>query len=218
MNVKSNIEKLSKQKLFSELQDLDIEYISQFCKEKKFTTGDILIECENEADLIYFITKGIVFVYNVDDNGHVIPIALICAGDTCGEMGVVTSSLRCAYVEALCDVDTLCISRDNFKKIEDKFPQVDMQMIEVLSSRLRDENIIFEKILAKKAYERVFDLLLLLKDRFPGGIITLTHEKLANIAGITRPRLSEILMDLQRKKIIENKYRQIKLLKSASIQ
>src|SRR3989344_5167378 len=169
---------LREQDILRNLPENILVKVSEVAKLKTFFQGDVLM-CEgDDSKDIQFITKGIVAVYSLLEDGTIVPITLLHKGQSVGELGVVTDKTRSATVEALSDVETLVISRDDFKAI------------------LKSDPALMQE----------------LSHFFENKTINVSHERLAQLVGVTRPRLTEALHTLVDEKKIKLSFNNITVI------
>ncbi|OGK22682.1 hypothetical protein A3H80_00845 [Candidatus Roizmanbacteria bacterium RIFCSPLOWO2_02_FULL_37_19] len=203
---------LREQDILRNLPENILVKVSEVAKLKTFFQGDVLM-CEgDDSKDIQFITKGIVAVYSLLEDGTIVPITLLHKGQSVGELGVVTDKTRSATVEALSDVETLVISRDDFKAILKSDPALMQELLKDLSGRIQKENNLLLIQKTKHLPEKVWILLQELSHFFENKTINVSHERLAQLVGVTRPRLTEALHTLVDEKKIKLSFNNITVI------
>lgn len=189
---------LKKQDVLKDLPHDLIKKLSDHAQHGTFKQGDILMHAGDESDKLYFIIRGVVFIHAHTRDGVIIPVNLLYPGQTVGEMGVLRQKERSASVEALSDVDVLYIRADDFTKLIRETPELSTNFIKDLSQRIERNDYSMKIMKTRNIVERTRLLLQELSEGFPGNTIPLSHEKIAEVVGVTRPRLTEALHELQK--------------------
>lgn len=138
--------------LCSELTDsLPREMIETLLAEMTFQRipgGDIFIRQGEEAEEFYLILKGSCSV-RLEKGGIAFQIARLGPGDLVGEMAVFTGEKRGASVEADTDMDVLRMSREQFERLSQQYPEFRRYLSEIVTHRLSTSKITAEKKIGK---------------------------------------------------------------------
>ena len=109
---------------------------TKLLSERRCVPGEFIV-CEGEpGDALYLIWSGQVAVYLGDIESPTV-LGYRKAGAIIGEMALLENQPRSASVVALTDLRLLKISRENFYELLKTDPAVGMNVMEVLSARLR---------------------------------------------------------------------------------
>lgn len=203
MDQKSKFIILKSLPLFKSLNDQEINLIVQIVIEKVFPAKSILIHQDDKTVNAYIIVSGCVKVYRLSKNGEFINLAIIGSKKIIGEMSLLDGHSRSATVEAIQKTKVLIINYFDFKKFLYEHPNVALTLLSILSQKIRDINQKFEDKTSKNLLQRTWKVLQILSQFYPNQKITLSHEQLAEIVDATRPRVSEILHQLQKNKKIK---------------
>jgi signal transduction histidine kinase len=145
--------------LFRQLVSMDRGLLEKLMAERSYGPGEIVFREGDQGDAMYLIRSGRVAVVKGD---FAAPLVLACwgAGEVVGEMALLEEKPRSASIVALEDSRLLRISRQRFQKLLSKEPAIGMQMMETLSSRLRelDEAIIVESATGQQYAEQLSEL------------------------------------------------------------
>lgn len=129
----SKVELLSKQPVFSPLQDDEKEILASILLEKHFSPGDIIVKEGDPVDSVYLIMSGqaevIQSMDNIPDKVHV--VAVLGPNDAIGlnETGFYSlSGIRTATVKAKTELVTLRMSVAAFHGFALAYPHVNEVM------------------------------------------------------------------------------------------
>ena len=118
--------------MFAGLDDVGLWHVSQLATEFNVPPGHVLVQPGQEGAGLFVIVDGTV---NVElPGGTTIPCA---AGEFIGELSILVDGLEhTGRVRAATAVTGLAISRDDFKRMLDTYPQIAVTMCGVLARRL----------------------------------------------------------------------------------
>lgn len=212
MDLAQKINILKSQELFNDLTSKELETIAQSFNQKDVLAKTTFIAQDEDSDFGYLVFKGAVRVYRMSENGEEINVAILGPGEFIGEISLLDDKQRSANVEAISDTRLLVLSRGDFSKILKNYPEMAMKLIQLLAKRVRLADKYLEEVISKDLKGRVFDSLEILSNYFPDSKITLSHEEIASIVGATRPRVTEVLEELEKEGKISLSYRNISLI------
>ncbi len=131
--------------LFSQLDQNQLDAISNFTFQKTFGPGELIVEEGHTGNGMYVIVSGNVEVVKALGTDHSRVVALRGSGEVFGEMALLGEWPRTASVRALDQVECLGIDRWVFLAQLERQPQVSIRMLQILAQRLRDSDARFEE-------------------------------------------------------------------------
>lgn len=131
-------------KLIKDLDDLISGKI--FYKARLFKDGEHLVHEGEAGEEAYIILDGQVEVYK-ESGGQKVVLSELTAGDTVGEMALITKEGRSANVVALTDTEVLVLNKEHFSRNLKNLPPWMEKIVVALANRLEETN---KKLLAKK--------------------------------------------------------------------
>ena len=216
---------LRKVKLFSKLEPEELSQIEKTARERVYPRGATVFVSGQEADGLYVIYTGRVKVVMLYPDGREKTLAIFREGETLGEVTLYGSELRSATVETLETTTFLVISRESFQSLLMNMPRLCVEVIELLSKRLRRANRHIEELTFLNARSRVICALIYLAEehgRKKGQEVqiafSLTHAELAKLVGVSRETVTKVLIELQDKKMIDVRRGKIKINSFAGLQ
>ena len=179
---------------------------------KMFSANDVIYHQQQYSDYVYIIKKGRVrlSIYSKDGNEKCLTIAE--KGSMFGELPVLDGLPNFASATTIVDCEIYLIPKDVFKsifindeEILDKVLQSLVRKIRILSSHVEDLSF-------KNAYSRVSSYLIKLihthstkTDDVYRLNIKFTHQEMADLTGLSRVTVSNIMSDLISDGIISKK-------------
>ena len=98
--------------------------------------GTTLFEAGEEPDALYFVANGSLGAFVVTPTGHRRSIGRISAGESVGEMALISGKRRSATVIALRDTELGRLSRENFEQLMLSHPASLLKLSQLMVQRL----------------------------------------------------------------------------------
>jgi CRP/FNR family cyclic AMP-dependent transcriptional regulator len=128
---------LASASLFSELSRRDLKRLAAATITRAYKKGEVIVKQDENAVAFYLITKGRVNVVRGAKDESQTALAALGPGEFFGEMAILDSYPRSASVVAVEDTECLVLSRWDFLAEVRSNPNIAVQMLPVLSRRLR---------------------------------------------------------------------------------
>ncbi|MEW6214503.1 MAG: Crp/Fnr family transcriptional regulator [Nitrospirota bacterium] len=216
MNKKYVIESFKNIQLFSSLTDEELHQISGEMVIKRFKKNETILYEEDTNEFMYIVLSGKVKAVQVSEDGKEIILAMHQAGDFFGEITLIDGKTVPATVIATEDSTAAIIYKKNFYSLLFIYKKVLENLLQILCSRLRESWDRIQLLNFKNASQRIKMLFMMLSDNYGQktneGIvlnIKLTHQNIADMAGITRETVTRIIDKWQRNgeiTILKNKF------------
>lgn len=110
-------EKLKHYEFFSGLSDGALEELAQRIQKKQMPAGTVIIKEGDPGDAFYILCKGDVEITRKTEFGQTAKVASASAGDSFGEMALLTNMPRNCTVTAKTDVTMSVLTKDDFDQI-----------------------------------------------------------------------------------------------------
>lgn len=205
--------------LFSNLDEAEIDQLSQICSERNFEKGQTIFYEEDMGTSFYIIISGQVKIVMLSSDGREHILGLLKEKDFFGEMALLDGEPRSATAIALVDVKTITITREDFHRILKNNPAMSIKIMAVLCKRLRQADRHVESLAFLSAPGRVARILIQLSEDHgtkEGDKVIISHQmtrqEFANIAGTSRETLTRVLMEFQDDGLIDISKSQIIIL------
>ncbi len=121
---------------FKNIDQKNLDKVVQFFKLNKFDKGGIVIRKGEPGDSFYIIVSGSVNVIN--EAG--ITISKLERGDVFGEMSLICNENVSATIQIAEPTSIISIGRENFLKILDRYPAIQLYFSRLMASRLNKSN------------------------------------------------------------------------------
>lgn len=136
MTLQRDVEILKNISLFKKIDPAKLKLLAFTSEHLTFADGDVLCRQGDPGDSAYILLEGNAAVEVDIGNDNVIKVAELHQNDIVGEIAILCDVPRTATVRAMGDAVTLRISKDGFFNLVTQFPQVGVEIMHELASRL----------------------------------------------------------------------------------
>ncbi len=212
--MKQYIPLLSQSVLFGGLPDEHMDAMLSICVEKKMESGEMIFFEGDPANGFYMVVDGLVKVYKLSPGGKEQILHMFGPGEPFGEVPVFSGSAFPANAEAAKKSTLLFFPRRDFVNLIVETPHLALNMLAVLSKRLRHFTIQVENLSLKEVPARLAGYFLLLAEEQKNTtVVTLNISKgqLAGFLGTIPETLSRMLKKMSEHGLIDVEGRNIRL-------
>ncbi len=128
---KPSVDLLRNVRLFSELEDKDLETLAEEFNERRFSAGE-KVALEGEGGLMFFVVES--GELSVEVHGE--PVSTMGPGSAFGEIALIDRRPRTATVTAATDVKAYGLPVFVFRPFVESRPGVAWKMLEAMADRL----------------------------------------------------------------------------------
>ena len=198
------------------LSEEELQEFSRLVPDTHIEEGQIFYTPEDQSEALFMLKRGQVRIYKVAPDGWEFTLTVVEAGTMFGEMAFTAQRLWEAYAEAMQPSDICILKSEDLEHLVRQNPDVGLQMIRVLSERLRLCETRLENISLKDTPARLASLVLQLVES--EGIMTpegasipthYTHRQLATMIGSSRESVTRAFTKLQQARAVELRNRHI---------
>jgi CRP/FNR family transcriptional regulator, cyclic AMP receptor protein len=135
MSLTHDVEVLRSIPLFAKVEPAKLKLLAFTSERLEYLSGDELFRQGDYGDAAYIILKGEADIM-VDTPNGAVKVASLGKNDIIGEIAILCDVPRTATVVAHSDLETLRVSKDGFFHLVTQFPQVGIEVMSELASRL----------------------------------------------------------------------------------
>jgi CRP-like cAMP-binding protein len=135
MSLANDVEVLRSIPIFAKIEPAKLKLLAFTSERLQFMDGDEVCHQGDFGDAAYIILDGQADVL-VDTPNGALKVAMVGKNDIIGEIAILCDVPRTATVTASTDLATLKISKDNFFQLLGQFPQIGIEVMHELASRL----------------------------------------------------------------------------------
>ncbi|MDJ0780461.1 MAG: Crp/Fnr family transcriptional regulator [Desulfosarcinaceae bacterium] len=192
--------------LFGGLAEADVKQVRQIATDRFYGRGETIFLEGDPGDGFYIVAAGKVKIFKVSLEGKEQILHIYGPGNPFGEVPVFSGDNFPANAVTLVKSHLLFFARSAFVTLITANPSLCMNMLAVLSMRLREFTVQIENLSLKEVPGRLASYLLYLSEEqsAPGGTIHLPISKgqLASLLGTIPETLSRILAKLSGQEMI----------------
>jgi len=219
--MKKIIDIISQAPLFSGLPEDQLIKIRQIAIDKFYDKDKTIFLEGDDCNGFYIVAAGKVKIYKVSFEGKEHILHIYGPGNPFGEVPVFSGQKFPANAQTILKSHLLFFPRTAFVDLISNNPSLSLNMLAVLSMRLRQFTVQIENLSLKEVPGRLASYLIYLADeQKTGNLVSLTISKgqLASLLGTIPETLSRILTKMNKQNLIEVSGRNIKLLNRSGLE
>ncbi len=135
MSLQRDVEVLRSIPLFSKIEPAKLKLLAFTSEQVEYMTGEVLFHQGDAGDAAYILLEGDADILVESPSGPV-RVAQLGKNDIVGEIAILCDVPRTATVAAASRLLTLRVSKDGFFNLVTQFPQVGVEIMHELASRL----------------------------------------------------------------------------------
>ncbi|MBI4298944.1 MAG: Crp/Fnr family transcriptional regulator [Chloroflexi bacterium] len=198
------------------LSDIEVEAILGMTEDKSYTRGTCIFNLGEQQRGLYLVKSGLVEEFRITESGNRLPIGRVMPGRLFGLSS--KEGTYCCFTQAL---DESVVGFLAFPTLEDvcrKYPRVAVNLVELLARRLGEFEERLESLAFSGLRARVSWALLGLSATHGAKLSGITHEALAEWVAGSRPKVSQVLEELQQAGVLHLSRSEIEILDSAGLE
>jgi CRP-like cAMP-binding protein len=191
-----------KWKLLEQIPDAEVQRLLSIARRRKFARGEVVFHQHDPADTLHLVDKGRFAVRVTTPLGDTAILSVLGPGDVFGELALLgESGQRSATVAALEAGETRSIHQLDFDRMRAEHPSTTDVLIAILAGQVRRLSGHLVEALYLPADKRVRRRLCEAA-AFYDGVVPLTQEDLAELAGTSRATVNKVLRDDEERGIV----------------
>lgn len=217
---KTIIEILGNAPMFDGLVSADLEQIRKIAVDRFYDRGRTVFSEGDAGDGFYMVASGRVKIYKLSPEGKEQILHIYGEGQPFGEVPVFAGKQFPANAQTLVKSHLLFFPRTEFVQLISENPSLAMNMLAVLSLRLRQFTVQVENLSLKEVPARLASYLIYLaqEQRTQGQVVLdISKGQLASLLGTIPETLSRMFSRMSGKGLIEVDGRKIALLDMAGL-
>jgi len=189
------------------LSETDRRELLSVCRRRRFGRGDVVFWQGDPGLTIHLVERGSFAARVTTPMGQSIVVNVFRRHDVFGELALVApDQRRTATVVALEASESLELDRRDFEDLSRRLTSFNRLLVTALARRVNDTtNQFLEAVQQRQA------------PGHRGDWIAIRQEDLAEFASTTRPRVNRVLTELARKKVVELRRGQVRVLDASAL-
>ena len=195
-----HINSLAQVSIFAGLDPDGLRELAAAARRRTFRAGEVIFHRDDPGQVLYVIRQGKVKIYITSPDGQEVSLAVFGPGEYFGELALLDGQPRSASAVAIEPAETFALQRNDFINAVMHHPRIAVQVMNVLSRRLRQTDAMIEDLLFLDVHGRVAKKLLELAElhgeRTSEGIrinMRLTQGELAGMVGASRESVNKVM-------------------------
>jgi CRP/FNR family transcriptional regulator, cyclic AMP receptor protein len=196
--------------LFRSLRAEDRQNIAALLQKQTIRKGDALFRKGEEGNSLYMIIAGKIKIVRQSRDGDEMILAILSAGDFCGEMALLDGMSRSADAVAIEETHLYGLNRKDFLDCVMSNETMVKAILSAVSKRLRKADDFLEEVFFLNVAARLAKKLIELamnngfRDGEKGPVkLSITQKDLAGMIGTTRESVNKELRVLREKNLID---------------
>jgi CRP/FNR family transcriptional regulator len=210
---------LSQFNLMSCLSEADLSEMDSMTSITTMPKNTIIQTPDTFAEGFYFVKKGRVRLYTLNEEGKQFTFDILGEGNVFGEMNGISLGTRTVYIDTMEECDICLMDRQRFEQFLIDHPQFMMNLMKVLSERIKGMSELTQKLALGNLHDKIMHNLVRLANQI-GCVeeeeycrinLALTQQEIAWMAGATRESVSAALQVLTRTGRIRTGFKSVSL-------
>jgi CRP/FNR family transcriptional regulator, dissimilatory nitrate respiration regulator len=219
--VKKDAEILSNMPLFKGLPRTQMEDLTRIVANKHFRKGQTVFSEGDKGTGFYVVIDGLVRIFKLSVEGKEQILHIFGPGEPFGEVPVFAGRNFPAHAEAIAESRLFFFPRDAFTALISENPSLALNMLALLSMRLRQFTVQVEQLSLKEVPGRLAAYLQYLSDEKGGGTsfdLDISKGHLASLLGTIPETLSRIFARMTQQGLIRVDGRRISITDQAGLE
>jgi len=219
--MKSNLDTIAETLLFKGLPEKQLKEIEKIAVNRRLKKGEAIFSEGADGKGFYLVADGMVKIFKVSSEGKEQILHIFGPGEPFGEVPVFSGQKFPANAQAISESRLLFFPRTAFVDLISSNPSLSLNMLAVLSRRLRQFTVQIENLSLKEVPGRLAGYLIYLADeqgREDSVMLGISKGQLASLLGTIPETLSRIFAKMNSQNLIEVKDRHIQLLNKRGLE
>lgn len=184
--------------LLAGLPPEDVRELLAIARRRTFARGEVVFHQDDPADSLHLIVRGRFGARVLTPLGDAVLLEVLGPGQSFGELALLLpAARRSATVSAFEEGETRSVLRSDFERLQRRHPGVKDVLLRLLAEQLRRASDRIVEAHYVDAGTRVRRRVLELAATYGSGVIPLTQEDLAAMAGTSRATVNRVLREEQ---------------------
>ncbi|MGD9333156.1 MAG: Crp/Fnr family transcriptional regulator [Desulfobacterales bacterium] len=200
---------------FKGLSEEELEALHQITSQRSYQRNQMVFSDGDEGHGFFLVLTGKVKVFKLSPEGKEQILHILGPGEPLGQVAVFAGASFPANAQAIKQSRLLFFPRKAFVDLIQARPSLALNMLAILSNRLREFTVQIENLSLKEVPARLASYLLYLSEEQQGAQslqLNISKGQLASIIGTIPETLSRILARMSAKNLIQVNGREIRLL------
>jgi CRP/FNR family cyclic AMP-dependent transcriptional regulator len=186
--------------LLADLPAEDVRQLLSIARRRTFARGEVVFHRDDPADCLHLVVRGRFGARVLTPLGDSVLVDVFGPGQSFGELALLLAEARrSATAEALEAGETRSVFRDDFAVLQREHPGVKDVLLRLLAEQLRRSTDRVVEAHYVDAETRVRRRVAELATTYASGVVPLTQEDIAAMAGTSRATVNRVLRGEERR-------------------
>lgn len=193
----------------SNMENKDRKALIALSDKQHYHKGDYIFQVGDPGKNVYLLADGRAKISQLSSTGKEMILWFCLPGEIFGLAELPRGGMREVFAQACTHAEVYVINRDNFNAFLYKNPGTAMQVIDLLSCRMRVLGYVLMNLATDDVTSRIIKLILRLGAPYPhsSGTVTclqypMTHQEIADMVGASRQTVTGVLGNLKKKGVV----------------
>lgn len=184
----------------------------------EYERGQHVFQYGSPGRNVYVLEAGRAKIYKLADSGKEVILWFCFPGEMFGLAEAPRGTMREVHAQACAQVRVHVITRDTFSAFLKTHPGTALQVIDLLSCRMRVLGDMLLNLVSDDASSRIVKLLIRLAARYGRPTdeaidleLPLTHQDMADMVGTTRQTVTTVLSELRRRGLLSMEHHRMQI-------
>jgi CRP/FNR family cyclic AMP-dependent transcriptional regulator len=195
--------------LFRGLTAEELQRVHVLAAERRFERGEYVFMEGDEREAVYFIRRGLIKIFKVDEQGREHIVNILGAGQMFPHVGFFQEGPYPGTAQAMERSILLAIRTAAFDNLLVEYPDIARKVMRVMGQRILQLQAKLQELAVFDARERVVALIRHFAEEHgevrPDGVylrLPVTHGEMARMVGMTRESVNRIWNQLRREGVL----------------
>ena len=195
--------------LFKDFTPAELQSVHNLAKEHKYQRGEYVFMEGQEREAIYFIRRGLIKIFKVDEEGREHIVNILGKGEMFPHVGFFQDGPYPGTAQTLEPSHLIAIRCLQFDTLIVDNPGIARKVIRVMGEKILNLQAKLQELALFDSHERVIAMLRHFAEEYgrhePNGIhvkMPITHAEMAHMIGMTRESVNRIWNQLRRDGVI----------------
>lgn len=191
--------------LFRDLTAEELQRVHALAAERRFERGEYVFMEGQEREAVYFIRRGLIKIFKVDEEGREHIVTILGAGQMFPHVGFFQEGPYPGTAQAMEKSVLLAIRTAAFDALLVEYPDIARKVMRVMGQRILQLQEKLQELAVFDSRERVVALIRHFAEEHgevrPDGVhlrLPVTHGEMAHMVGMTRESVNRIWNQLRR--------------------
>lgn len=195
--------------LFQGLNEEELKHLEEITVQRHYARQAYVFMEGDSMEAVYFIRRGTIKIFKVDQNGNEQVINLLNPGEMFPHIGFFEDIPYPGTAEVMEDAELIAIRIEDFDNMLLVHPQITLKVMKIMGQKIHMLQLRVQELISQDMLHRVVRTLLRLAGEAGESDgdqvhinMPITNQDLANMVGSTRETINRALRQLKNKQLI----------------